>query len=300
MKRSATFAETRQAVRELGGGPLGFVPTLGYWHEGHVALADRARDECGVVVASIFVNPLQFDQPSDLDAYPRDVERDAALAATAGVDVLFVPSPAAMYPTDPQTRVSVGRLAERLEGAHRPGHFEGVATVVAKLFAGIQPDRAYLGRKDAQQLAVVTRMTHDLSFPVTICPISTVREFDGLALSSRNARLTPGGRAAAVALSTGLMRAADAVEAGERSSAALAAIAARAMAGAPGVEPEYAEVANADDIEPVDEIHRSSFLAVAAQVGEVRLIDNLYLDVDGDRITPDRGTWLNRSSTVYG
>ena len=299
MRLTTTFAETRRAIRTDTDGVAGLVPTLGYWHEGHVALAAAARQACDVVVASIFVNPLQFDQPADLEAYPRNVERDAAIAEAAGVDVLFVPEPSEMFSEPPVTRVSVDALSGGPEGERRPGHFGGVATVVTKLFAGVQPDRAYFGRKDAQQLALVSRLVRDLSLPVEIRPVSTVRELDGLALSSRNARLTAGGRAAAVALSSGLMHAADAVDGGERSAATLVEVALRAMERAPGVDPEYAMVAAADDVLEIDTVDRVCFLAVAATVGDVRLIDNLYLDFDEGRVTPDRGVWLQEPSTVY-
>lgn len=299
MRVTSTFAETRAAIRTETSGIAGLVPTLGYWHEGHVALAAAARGECDVVVASIFVNPLQFNQQADLEAYPRDVDRDSAIAEAAGVDVLFVPEPSEMFSEPPLTRVSVEALSWGPEGERRPGHFSGVATVVTKLFAGVQPDRAYFGRKDAQQLALVCRLVGDLSLPVAIRPVSTVREFDGLALSSRNARLTAGGRAAAVALSRGLMHAADAVDAGERSAATLVGMAMRAMQHAPGVMPEYAVVAGADDIQEIETVDRVAFLAVAATVGDVRLIDNLYLDFAEGRVMPDRGVWLQESSTVY-
>lgn len=300
MRLTKTFAETRNSMRADSTNRIaGLVPTLGYWHEGHVALAAAARGECDVVVASIFVNPLQFNQQADLEAYPRDVDRDAAIAEAAGVDILFVPEPSEMFSDPPLTRVSIDALSGGAEGERRPGHFSGVATVVTKLLAGVQPDRAYFGRKDAQQLALVSRLVRDLSLPAEIRPVSTVREFDGLALSSRNARLTAGGRAAAVALSSGLMHAADAIDAGERSSATLVEIAMRAMHHAPGVGPEYAVVAGADDVQEVESVAGAAFLAIAATVGDVRLIDNLYLDFDEGRVTPDRGVWLQEPSTVY-
>lgn len=299
MRLTTTFAETRDAVRADTDRIAGLVPTLGYWHEGHVALAEAARRESDVVVASIFVNPLQFNQQADLEAYPRDVDRDAGIADAAGVDVLFVPDASEMFSEPPMTRVSIDALSGGPEGERRPGHFSGVATVVTKLLAGVQPDRAYFGRKDAQQLALVSRLVRDLSLPVEIQPVATVREFDGLALSSRNARLTSGGRAAAVSLSSGLMRAADAVDAGERSAAVLVEIAMEAMERAPGVRPEYAVVAGADDVQEIETVDRVSFLAVAATVGDVRLIDNLYLDFDEGRVAPDRGVWLQEPSAVY-
>lgn len=296
MEIVSTFAEARGR-----GGRVGLVPTMGFLHEGHVSLLEAARAECDVVMMTLFVNPLQFEEQVDLDRYPRDLERDAAIARAAGADVIVAPSVEEMYPVwPPATVVHVEPLTQLMEGAHRPGHFDGVATVVAKLFAGAQADRAYFGRKDAQQLAVVRAMARDLSFPITVRGMPILREPDGLALSSRNVFLDPGRRAAALSLSAGLLAAADAVEAGERSAAVSAAIAFDRMARTPGVEPEYAEVAGQDDVESRDTLDEPTFLAVAARVGDVRLIDNVHFDIteDGD-VVPDRGIRLKDQSILY-
>lgn len=287
----STFAEAREACS----GRVALVPTMGFFHEGHLSLMEAAREMGDTLAVSLFVNPLQFEDPDDLGAYPRDPERDAALAAEVGVDVLFVPPTEEMYPLEPLTRVVVSRLTERMEGAHRPGHFEGVATVVTKLFAGLQPDVAVFGRKDAQQLAVVTRLAIDLSLPVEVVGRPLVREPDGLALSSRNVRIED--REAALGLSRGLFAAAEAVEAGERDAAILEGIAA---AEAAGVDLEYAELASADEAQPISRIDQTCFLAVAGRVGSVRLIDNLYLDVVDGEVAPDRGIRLDRPSVLYG
>ncbi|HJQ95393.1 MAG TPA: pantoate--beta-alanine ligase, partial [Acidimicrobiia bacterium] len=189
-------------------GLTALVPTMGYFHEGHLALMSAARQSAETVIVSLFVNPLQFNDPSDLDKYPRDLERDLEMAQAEKVDVLFAPSSEEMYSEPPLTRVRVTKVEDHLEGPRRPGHFAGVATAVAKLFAGLQPDMAFFGRKDAQQLALIRQMTKDLSFPVTISGQPTIREPDGLALSSRNVFLNPEGRTAALSLSSGLFTAA--------------------------------------------------------------------------------------------
>ena len=296
MEIVATFAEARARS-----GRIGLVPTMGFLHEGHVSLLGAARSECDVVVMTLFVNPLQFEEQNDLDRYPRDLERDAAIAEAAGVDVIVAPSVVEVYPVwPPATIVHVESLTEAMEGAHRPGHFDGVATVVAKLFAGTQADRAYFGRKDAQQLAVVRAMARDLSFPIDVRGMPILREPDGLALSSRNVFLDPDRRAAARSLSAGLMAAADAVDAGERSAAVAAAIAFDRMAQTPGVEPEYAEVAGQDDVASRYTLDEPTFLAVAARVGDVRLIDNVHFDItDSGDVVSDRGIRLKDQSILY-
>ncbi len=284
-----SFAECRAAAH----GSVGLVPTLGFVHEGHLDLMARCRRENDLVISSLFVNPLQFNEAADFDAYPRKFERDARLIEAAGVDVLFAPSLDEMYPLEPVTRVVVGGITDAMEGAHRPGHFEGVATVVTKLLAGIQPDRAYFGKKDAQQLAMVTRLTMDLSLPTEIVPCSTVREADGLALSSRNVRLPTGCRDDAVLLSKGLFAAADLVAAGERSSAVLEQTVTEGLGGMPV---EYVTLADRVTAEPLIDLDRPAFLAGAIEVGGVRLIDNVWLDPDG---TSDRGSFLDRTSILY-
>jgi pantoate--beta-alanine ligase len=308
---------TAAESRALGGGIVGLVPTMGFLHEGHLALMNRARRDADTVVASVFVNPLQFGEGEDLKRYPRDLERDIDLADTAGVDVVFAPPVEEMYPTEPATRVTVGRLAEGLCGRHRPGHFDGVATVVAKLFAALRPDFAVFGKKDAQQLAVVRRMTRDLSFPVDIIGEPIVRESDGLALSSRNVFLAEAERTAALVLSRGLFLAADAAEAGERVGGALEAIVRTAIetenaagpADIPFVALEYAELTSAIAVDRIEVLDRPAFLAVAAHVGETRLIDNVHFDAVLSELVPsgspgpfvaDRGIRLQRRSVLYG
>ncbi|MCP3973606.1 MAG: pantoate--beta-alanine ligase [bacterium] len=296
MRITSTMAETRHLY---GDAPVGLVPTMGFLHEGHVALLEAARAECGTVVMSVFVNPLQFNEVSDLEHYPRNLERDVELARDAGVDMVFAPSGEEMYPLPVATVVSVPSLAVRMEGPSRPGHFDGMATVVTKLLAGLQPDRAYFGRKDAQQLAIVRRLAVDLSLPTAIVPRPTMREPDGLALSSRNVFMTAEQRVSALALSHGLMEAADAAEAGERDARLLERLVWDVMAAAEGVDPEYAEVATVRDVAAVDELSADSFLAVAARVGPVRLIDNVHFEVDAGGIVADRGIPLERPSVLY-
>jgi pantoate--beta-alanine ligase len=294
MRIVETFAE----ARSLCSGAVSLVPTMGFLHEGHLSLVDAARSEgAGTIVMSLFVNPLQFDEQADLDRYPRDLDRDAGLAADRGVDVLFAPPVEEVYPQPPLTSVVVGEITDALEGAFRPGHFEGVATVVAKLFAGLRPDRAYFGRKDAQQLAVVRRMAADLSFPVDVVAVSTIREPDGLALSSRNVFLSDDERRLALGISAGLFAAADLAEGGERSAAALETAVRSRMAGE--VRVEYVTLTDAASVRPVAELVRSAFLAVAARVGSTRLIDNVHFDVIGGSPVADRGIRLEVASLLY-
>jgi pantoate--beta-alanine ligase len=301
MEIVSTFAEARAVASQSSQGRIGLVPTMGFLHEGHVSLLAAARSECDHVVMSLFVNPLQFDESRDLDRYPRDLDRDAGIAASAGVDVIVAPSLEEMYPVwPPTTTVQVPQLSLEMEGAHRPGHFDGVATVVAKLFAGARADRAYFGRKDAQQLAIVSAMARDLSFPVEVHGMPIVREADGLALSSRNVFLDSQMRAAALSLSRGLMAAADAAEAGETSTAALSATAMGSMAALHGVDPEYAAVAGQHDVALIETLDRPAFLAVAARVGNVRLIDNVHFDLDNGSVVADRGVRLTTTSVLYG
>lgn len=292
------IVETFADVRAASSGRVGLAPTMGYLHDGHLALFRSARAVCDTVVASIFVNPLQFGPNDDLDRYPRDLERDADLAEREGVDVLFVPSVAEMYPDPPRTELRIADLTVHFEGAKRPGHFEGVAIVVAKLLAGCRPGRAYFGRKDAQQLSVVRRMAADLSFPVEVVPVSTVRESDGLALSSRNKFLGNEDRIAALALSRGLFAAADAVDAGERNGAALEALVADEVGLAAGARLEYASLADAATVQPLTDLNTDAFLAVAARVGETRLIDNVAFSVGDDSVTADRGNALEGPSVL--
>jgi pantoate--beta-alanine ligase len=284
MKIVRSKSELRAALEDprRDGKRIGLVPTMGYFHEGHLSLMRAARGDCDVVVVSLFVNPAQFGPGEDLDSYPRDEERDAALADAEGVDLLWVPAPDEMYPTGFATTVEVGGdLTQVLEGdpAQRgPSHFRGVTTVVAKLFNAVQPDVAYFGRKDAQQALVIRRMAEDLDFPVEIRILPTVREDDGLALSSRNAYLSPEERERAVAISRGLCAAERAAAAGETSSAALVE-AARAELRNAGIEPEYVEARSTEDLSPVADLNgRPVLVAVAARVGRARLIDNVVID----------------------
>ena len=292
MRIVETFAESR-AERS---GRTGLVPTMGYLHEGHLSLVTIAAQQSDTVMASLFVNPLQFDDASDLDRYPRDLDRDAALLEAAGCDVLFAPPVEEVYPSTPLARVTVEGLTDTMEGAHRPGHFDGVATVVAKLFAGMQPDLAVFGRKDAQQFVVVSRVAADLSLPVEVIGGPTLRERDGLALSSRNVFLSADERRAALGISRGLMAAADAAEAGERSGPVLEGLVLEEMERE-SLEIEYAELASSADTARLAVLDRPGFLAVAAKSGRTRLIDNVWLDPDG---TVDRGRRLGDESVLYG
>lgn len=256
------------------GAPIGLVPTMGFFHEGHLSLMRRARSECAVVVVSLFVNPTQFNDAADLDAYPRDEARDAAIAQSAGVDYLFAPNAAAMYLPGASTAVVVNGVSERLEGESRGlEHFRGVATVVAKLFNIVQPTVAYFGQKDAQQALVVRRMARDLDFPLRIEVCPTVREPDGLAMSSRNVRLTTAARTQALALRRGLDAAVAAVAGGERDGSRVEARGREAMKSL-GVDAEYFAVVSAETLAPVRPLSGEILLAVAARVGGVRLIDN--------------------------
>lgn len=295
MKTVETFAD----VRVLGRGCVGFVPTMGYLHEGHLSLIDAARRDCDTVVVSLFVNPLQFGPNEDLASYPRDLDRDAALVEAAGADVLFAPPLDVLYPNEPLTTVTVGEVTEGMEGARRPGHFDGVATVVAKLFAGVAPDRSYFGRKDAQQLVTVRRMVQDLSFPTAIVGAPIVREVDGLALSSRNIFLDPRQRDAARSISRGLFAAAAAVTAGERSARGIERIASVAVEEEADIDLDYATLADQDTAAPVASLGRPAFLAVAARVGSTRLLDNIHIDQYEDGWLPDVGTRLREPSILY-
>lgn len=294
MRITKSFAETRTAAT----GSLGLVPTMGFLHEGHLSLIEAARQSSDTVVMSLFVNPLQFDRDDDLVRYPRDLERDVDLAEAAGADIVFAPELEEMYPGEQLTRVNVNGLDGELEGPNRPGHFEGVATVVAKLLAGIQPDRSFFGRKDAQQLAIVRRMAADLSMPTEIVGVPIVREADGLALSSRNIFLSSDDRVAALALSGGLMQAADLVEVGERDGATICA-AVNSEIG-PEDTVEYVALAGQDLVQPLERLDRPAFLALAVWVGKTRLIDNVHFDGDGDHYIADRGTRLAERSVLYG
>ncbi len=294
----STIAEVRSVcdAARHDGRRVGFVPTMGFFHEGHRSLMRAARAVDDLVVASIFVNPLQFGPTEDLAAYPRDLDRDRAIAQTEGVDVLFVPSVAEMYPEPTRTIVHVGGLTDGLCGAARPTHFDGVTTVVAKLFSIIGPCRAYLGRKDFQQLAVVRRMSTDLDLPVEVVGCPLVREGDGLAMSSRNAYLSEAERESATVLSKAIFWASETVVRGERDPAAVVASVRQVAALEPMVALEYVEVRSADDLAPLERLEGDVVVAVAAQVGKARLIDNCALSIHGDDVCVDLGV-LVRSGT---
>jgi pantoate--beta-alanine ligase len=273
--------EIREALgrERRAGRSVGLVPTMGAFHEGHLSLIRRARAESDVVVVSLFVNPAQFGAGEDLERYPRDEARDGALAETEGVDYLFAPATDEVYREGFDTTVSVGGLTSVLDGApgsRGPEHFTGVATVVTKLFNIVQPDRAYFGQKDAQQALVIRKLVRDLDIPVQVEVLPTVRDADGLALSSRNDYLTPAERERALALSRALRAAEGTVAAGQVDAAAVLA-AARAELDAAGIEPEYLELRSAEDLSPVERVNGSTLLAVAARVGKARLIDNSIL-----------------------
>ena len=291
-----TFEEARAARR----GVVALVPTMGYFHEGHLSLIRSARTGADTVLVSLFVNPLQFGEDEDLDRYPRDLDRDASLADDAGADVLFAPPVETMYPVDPATRVTVGSLTDHLCGPYRPGHFEGVATGVVKLFAGLQPDLALFGRKDAQQLAMLRRLAVDLSFPVRVIGRPIVRERDGLALSSRNVYLSADQRRSALALSRGLARSAMAALDGERSATALESIVETECDQTPGVDMQYVQLVDAQTVQPIPELDRDAFLAVAALVGTTRLIDNVHFWLDEGKLTYELGERLDRATILGG
>jgi pantoate--beta-alanine ligase len=278
MKVLTTVAALRETLQpeRLAQRTIGLVPTMGAFHEGHLSLMSAARDGADVVVVSLFVNPAQFGPNEDLAAYPRDFERDRALAEEQGVDLLFAPDVAEVYPDGFDTRVEVGGVTGTLEGDARPGHFAGVTTVVTKLFNMVGPDVAWFGQKDAQQALVIRKLVRDLNMLVRVEVAPTVREPDGLAMSSRNAYLTDDERPRAVALSRALAAAERAVAEG-RVDAADVLAAARAELDAAGVQPEYLELRSADDLSPAESVNGNTLLAVAARVGRARLIDNTML-----------------------
>jgi pantoate--beta-alanine ligase len=283
MRTVRTVVEVRDALRDARRAErvIGLVPTMGALHEGHLSLIRHARATCDVVVVSLFVNPAQFGEASDLAAYPRDEARDVALAAEAGADLLFAPDLAEVYPPGFATTVHVGGLTETLEGVHRGvGHFDGVSTVVTKLLNMVAPDVAFFGQKDAQQALVIGRLVRDLDLPVRIEVRPTVREPDGLALSSRNVHLLGADRERALALRDALAAAEASLSAGERDADVLRAAALAAMRGR-GVEPDYLELVRTDDLSPVSRVDGEVLVAVAASVGSTRLIDNTILNANG-------------------
>ncbi len=259
-------------------GTLGLVLTMGALHQGHISLIERARAENDSVAATIFVNPTQFNDPKDLASYPRDLDHDMALLRDAGVDLLFLPSPEIMYPTGFQTYVNVETLTQGLEGEHRPGHFQGVATVVAKFFNLFQPTRAYFGQKDAQQVAVIRQMVRDLNFPLEIVTCPILREADGLAMSSRNQRLSPQERQAAPVLYHTLQTIQQAYERGEREPQTLRDLGYQALAAEALARVDYLSVADAETLQELDApIHQNVLVSLAVFIGSIRLIDNICL-----------------------
>ena len=284
METIHTVAWMKQAAAEARRGDriLGFVPTMGALHEGHLSLVRAARKQCSPVAVSIFVNPKQFGPSEDLQRYPRTFEADRAALETLGVDYVFAPPPEEIYPAGFRTSVDVEGLGERLEGRTRPGHFRGVTTVVLKLFEIVQPRFSFFGRKDAQQVRILQQMTADLNLgtEIVVCPI--VREADGLAMSSRNAYLNEGDRRAATALFRSLEAVRSEVSRGERDGVRLLAELRRVLDAEPGVAPDYAEIVDADTFEPVRSLRKRCCVLLAARVGSTRLIDNALIEPEGE------------------
>ena len=256
---------------------IGFVPTMGALHDGHLTLMRQARSQCDFVVASIFVNPMQFNVQSDYDKYPRTTETDLAACESAGVDAVYLPTRDVMYPEGHETTVQPGQTAAPMEGAGRPGHFAGVTTVVTKLFMAVQPDISYFGQKDYQQLAVIKRMVIDLDMGIQIVGVPTVREQDGLAMSSRNVRLTADQRAVASVVYKGLQAAQNAFNNGERNAEVLKQIVINFYDNEPLAKTEYVDIADANSLQPIDTVTSVSVVAVAVWFDDVRLIDNVEL-----------------------
>ncbi len=270
-----TIAEIREARKNLD--QPGFVPTMGFLHDGHLSLIRRAIEECGDVVVSIFVNPTQFGPAEDFSRYPRDMERDLALLREAGVALVFTPNPDEMYPPGFATAIDVGPVAQPLEGAVRPGHFSGVATVVCKLLNIVQPARAYFGQKDIQQCAVIRRLVADLNMPVEIVIGGTVRNTEGLALSSRNAYLSETEQAQATVLHRALQAARTRVELGERNANVLKALIGDMLTGEPGLSVDYISIADPDDLRELERVTDRSVASLAVHIGKTRLLDNVFL-----------------------
>jgi pantoate--beta-alanine ligase len=274
------ISEMREFSREAKeeGKTIGFVPTMGYLHEGHLSLVRAAKEECDRVVMSIYVNPMQFGPEEDLDKYPRDMERDKDLAEKEGIDVIFAPLSGEMYPGGYTTDVDVtGTITETLCGISRPGHFKGVTTIVAKLFNIVGPDKAYFGQKDAQQAVAVKRMVRDLNIPVEVRVMPTVREDDGLAMSSRNSYLSDDQRHQALGLFKALESAKEMISAGEVSAIIIKQKLKSILEEGKDVRVDYVEVVDTDTLEPSDEVQDNTLIAVAAYVGDARLIDNIVI-----------------------
>jgi pantoate--beta-alanine ligase len=295
---STRVVRTREELREAladAARPLGLVTTMGWLHDGHRALMRRARDDSATTVVTIFVNPRQFNEASDYTQYPRNEARDIAICESEGVDIVFAPGVEEIYPPGFDTSVSVGAVARPLEGAARPGHFDGVATVVAILFDLVGAERAYFGQKDAQQVMVIRQMARDLAIGTEVVTCPTVREADGLAMSSRNVHLSPEERAAAPVLRRALVAARDAWAGGERSADALRALMRDILTTEPLAEVEYVSVADHDTLEELSIIERAALASMAVRFGDTRLIDNEILDADAE---DDPGTEVRPQ--VYG
>jgi pantoate--beta-alanine ligase len=279
MKICNSIEDMRAACRagRSGGKRLGFVPTMGALHGGHMSLVRAARASCGIVAASIFVNPLQFGPKEDFAKYPRSFDRDGELFEKEGVELLFTPSLEEMYPAGPVTWVTVEGLSDKLDGRSRPGHFRGVTTVVAKLFHIVEPDAAFFGQKDAAQVAIIRRMVRDLNFVLEIVACPIVREADGLAMSSRNAYLDPRERKQALVLHRALDRVKELWEGGEREAAKLVASGKKEIATEQSVRLDYFEIVDKDSLDPLEDAGKGALIAVAALVGSTRLIDNVVL-----------------------
>jgi len=277
MQVVGTIPEIRTLRQQLSGS-VGFVPTMGYLHEGHLALVKQARIENSAVIVSIYVNPTQFGPREDFGAYPRELNRDLESLQKEGVDIVFVPSDDEMYPPEFSSWVDVEKVTERLEGASRPGHFRGVATVVAKLFNIVQPTRAYFGQKDAQQAAVIKRMVADLNLGMEIVVVSTVRESDGLAMSSRNVYLSPEERQAAIILFRALTLARQLRQGGEKDAEKIRRQMASLIKKEPLAQIDYVSIADAGTLEELDLVDRPALASLAVKVGKTRLIDNIPLE----------------------
>jgi pantoate--beta-alanine ligase len=276
MKIVTAVAELRK-TRDALPKPLGLVPTMGSLHEGHLSLVRRARMECASVVVSIFVNPTQFGENEDLSAYPRDLDRDLDLLGAEGVDLVWTPTEDEIYPAGYQTWVTVEKLSQILEGLHRPGHFRGVTTVVAKLFNSVHPDKAYFGQKDAQQAVVIRRMAEDLNFPLEVVVCPTAREPDGLAMSSRNIYLDPKQREAATVVYRSLTAAVQAFEDGERDAVVLRDRMSEVLSTDPLAQPQYVSVADPYTLKELDGRVERALFSMAVYVGKTRLIDNIVV-----------------------
>lgn len=276
MKSVTSIAELRAARAKLPE-TVGLVPTMGFLHEGHLSLVRRARSECACVVVSIFVNPSQFSPSEDLEAYPRDTPRDLSLLEAEGVDLVWMPDAAVMYPPGYQTWVDVKEVTQPLEGGMRPGHFRGVATVVAKLFNAVQPQKAYFGQKDAQQVVVIQQMRRDLNFPLEVVVVPTAREADGLAMSSRNVYLDSEERIAATVLFNALNAAKDAHLAGERDAEKLRQIMEDTINAEPLAKLQYLSCAHPETLQELEKVETGALLSMAVFLGKTRLIDNLVL-----------------------